>query len=106
GEFRDALRKIADDVPVRSDDYVTRLPIDRALSMRGFGAVVTGTLVSGSIAEGDELELLPVGKYVRARGVQVHGAGVKRAHSGQRTAVNLGGVDVADIERGMVLSAP
>lgn len=105
-ELREALRKIADDVPLRSSDYVTRLPIDRAFTMKGFGAVVTGTLVSGEIDEADELELLPAGRRVRARGVQVHGAAVNRADSGQRTAVNLAGVDVADIQRGMVLAQP
>ena len=103
-EFRAALRQIADEVPERSADFVARLPIDRAFTMKGFGAVVTGTLVSGEIAAGDELELLPAGLRVRARGVQVHGASVPRARSGQRTAVNLAGVDATDIERGMVLA--
>jgi selenocysteine-specific elongation factor len=103
-EFRAALRQIAAGVPARSSDFVTRLPIDRAFTMKGFGAVVTGTLVSGEIAAGDELELLPAGLRVRARGVQVHGTSVPRAQSGQRTAVNLAGVDAADIERGMVLA--
>lgn len=103
-ELREVLRQIAREVPARSSDFVTRLPIDRSFTMKGFGAVVTGTLVSGQIAEGDELELLPAGRRVRARGVQVHGTSVGRAQSGQRTAVNLAGVDVADIERGMVLA--
>jgi selenocysteine-specific elongation factor len=103
-EFRAALRQIAAGVPARSSDYVTRLPIDRAFTMKGFGTVVTGTLISGEIAAGDELELLPARLRVRARGVQVHGTSVPRAHSGQRTAVNLAGVDAADIERGMVLA--
>lgn len=103
-DLRSAFRQIARDVPSRSADFVTRLPIDRAFTMKGFGAVVTGTLVSGEIAEADELELLPAGRRVRARGVQVHGTSVSRAQSGQRTAVNLAGVDIADIERGMVLA--
>jgi selenocysteine-specific elongation factor len=103
-ELRTALRQIAADVPARSRDFVTRLPIDRAFTMKGFGAVVTGTLVSGEIAAGDELEMLPTGRRVRARGVQVHGTSVPRARSGQRTAVNLAGVDAGDIERGMVLA--
>ncbi len=104
-EFRAALRQIAAEVPARSADFVTRLPIDRAFTMKGFGAVVTGTLVSGEIAAADELELLPPGRRVRARGVQVHGAPVQQAQSGQRTAVNLAGVDASEIERGMVLAA-
>jgi selenocysteine-specific elongation factor len=103
-QLRTALRQIAEDVPGRSSDFVARLPIDRAFTMKGFGAVVTGTLVSGEIAAGDELELLPAGLRVRARGVQVHGTSVPRAQSGQRTAVNLAGIDVADIQRGMVLA--
>ena len=103
-ELRAALRQIAGNVPARSLDFVTRLPIDRAFTMKGFGAVVTGTLVSGEIAAGDELELLPAGLRVRARGVQVHGTSVSRAQSGQRTAVNLAGIDAAEIERGMMLA--
>jgi len=78
--------------------------VDRAFTMRGFGAVVTGTLVAGEIAEGDELELLPAAHRVRVRGLQVHGRSVARAAAGQRTAINLGGVDAASIERGMTLA--
>ena len=103
-ELRAVFRQIALDVPPRSLDLVTRLPIDRSFTMKGFGAVVTGTLVSGEISEGDDLELLPAGLRVRARGVQVHGASVRRAQSGQRTAVNLAGVDIVDLQRGMVLA--
>lgn len=103
-ELRSAIRQIARETPARSSDSVTRLPVDRAFTMKGFGAVVTGTLVSGEIAEADELELLPAGLRVRARGVQVHGSSVRVAQSGQRTAVNLAGVDVSSIERGMVLA--
>ncbi len=103
-ELKEQLRAVALRVPVRSSDSVARLPIDRAFTMRGFGAVVTGTLVAGEIAEGDEMELLPAHSRVRVRGVQVHGASVQRATAGQRTAVNLGGVEAAAIERGMVLA--
>jgi len=66
--------------------------------------VVTGTLVAGEIREGDELELLPLGRRVRVRGLQVHGQGVGRAVAGQRTALNLGGIETSQIERGMVLA--
>jgi selenocysteine-specific elongation factor len=103
-ELRAALHQIALSVPARSSDFLTRLPIDRAFTMKGFGAVVTGTLVAGEIATADELELLPSGRRVRVRGVQVHGTLVPRAHAGQRTAVNLAGVDATDIDRGMVLA--
>jgi selenocysteine-specific elongation factor len=82
-----------------------RLPIDRAFSMKGFGAVVTGTLISGKITEGDELELLPSKVNVRVRGLQVHSKPVHEAYAGQRTAVNLAGIETAQIERGMVLAA-
>src|SRR5712675_3067029 len=74
--------------------------------MKGFGAVVTGTLIAGEINEGDEMELLPAAARVRVRGVQVHGAAVKQAAAGQRTAINLGGVEAASIERGMLLATP
>jgi selenocysteine-specific elongation factor len=103
-ELRAELRQIANLIPERSSDFVTRLPIDRAFTMKGFGVVVTGTLVAGEIAAGDELELLPIGRRVRARGVQVHGTLVSRAQSGQRTAVNLAGAEVSEIERGMTLA--
>lgn len=103
-ELLTTLREIAQQVPARSSGLIPRLPVDRAFSMKGFGAVVTGTLVSGTIVEGDELELLPSLARVRARGLQVHGKSVERATAGQRTAVNLGGIDTAAIERGMVLA--
>jgi selenocysteine-specific elongation factor len=103
--LKEALRATGREVAARSADFVARLPIDRAFTMRGFGAVVTGTLIAGAIAEGDELELLPAGTRVRVRGVQVHGSTVARASAGQRTAINLGGVDAAAVERGMILAA-
>jgi selenocysteine-specific elongation factor len=102
--LRTALRQVALEIPARPADTVTRLPVDRAFTMKGFGSVVTGTLVSGEISEGDELELLPQRLRVRARGVQVHGQAVQHALAGQRTAVNLGGIDTAAIERGMMLA--
>jgi len=103
-ELKEALRKVASQTFLRPAYFVTRLPVDRAFTMKGFGAVVTGTLVSGEIVEGDELELLPGGLPVRARGLQVHGKTVNRAAAGQRTAVNLGGVELSAIERGMMLA--
>lgn len=103
-ELKARLNELGKSVPARSQDFVTRLPIDRAFSMKGFGAVVTGTLISGKIKEGDELELLPSHTNVRVRGLQVHNRSVTEARAGQRTAVNLAGVDTAQIERGMVLA--
>jgi selenocysteine-specific elongation factor len=105
-QLRSTITEVASHVPPRTSDQVTRLPVDRVFSMKGFGAVVTGTLISGEIAEADELELLPSGIAVRVRGTQVHGKAVAKAESGQRTAVNLSGVDVSQIERGMVLAVP
>jgi selenocysteine-specific elongation factor len=105
-ELRSALIDAALHVPKRDDRHVSRLPIDRSFAIKGFGTVVTGTLLSGSITEGSEIELLPVGRRLRVRGVQSHGKHVEAATSGRRTAVNLGGIDHHEIERGMLLSEP
>jgi selenocysteine-specific elongation factor len=102
--LKQTLHEIGSLTPARSAYLVTRLPIDRSFTMRGFGAVVTGTLIAGQINEGDELQLLPGGSRVRVRGLQVHGAQVKQAFAGQRTAVNLSGIDSTAIERGMTLA--
>ncbi len=103
-ELKAALNRLASQIPARSAETIARLPVDRAFTMRGFGAVVTGTLIAGEIKESDEMELLPVGARVRVRGLQVHNAQVTRASAGQRVAVNLGGIEAAQIERGMVLA--
>ena len=108
GEGLDALkvrlREMGKTIPARSLDFTMRLPIDRSFSMKGFGSVVTGTLTSGKITEGEELELLPSKIAVRVRGLQVHNRPVHEAYAGQRTAVNLAGVDTSQIVRGMVLA--
>jgi selenocysteine-specific elongation factor len=103
-ELKSVLQATARAIPARDGQTIARLPVDRAFTMRGFGAVVTGTLVAGEIVEGDEMELLPAGLRVRVRGLQVHGRAVERAEAGQRTAVNLGGIESSAIERGMVLA--
>ena len=103
-DLKSRLTELGKRVPPRSQDFTMRLPIDRAFSMKGFGTVVTGTLISGKITEGEELELLPSRTNVRVRGLQVHNKSVREAHAGQRTAVNLAGVDTAQIDRGMVLA--
>ncbi len=105
-ELNEALRDAASKIPARNNDHVARLPIDRVFSVKGFGAVVTGTLVSGEIKTGDELELLPAGKKVRVRNLQVHGKDVENSSAGNRVAVNLGGINTSDIERGMTLAPP
>lgn len=81
-----------------------RVPIDRAFSVKGFGTVVTGTLVSGSLAVEDAVMLLPAGRPARVRGLHVHGSAVSTATAPSRIAVNLGGVDLADVRRGMTVA--
>ncbi len=100
------IARLAAEVPGRPADGPLFLPIDRAFSMKGFGTVVTGTLLSGQLAEGDEAALLPPSPGIgalRVRSVQVHGAATPRALAGQRTAVNLPGVEAASIRRGQAL---
>jgi selenocysteine-specific elongation factor len=93
-------------MPARKNEAVARLPIDRSFSVRGFGAVVTGTLVSGEVIEASEMEILPIGRKVRVRGLQTHGKSVKTFHAGHRAEENLGGIEHAELERGMILTVP
>lgn len=104
-EVRTALAAAAASGEKLADHRITRLPIDRSFSMKGYGAVVTGTLASGKIGNGDELELLPAGRRVRVRGLQSHGRPVENVTAGRRVAVNLAGISHDEIERGMVLAA-
>jgi selenocysteine-specific elongation factor len=103
-ELRGALAHIAAQVPERGGTGIPRLPVDRVFSMRGFGTVVTGTLTSGSIHADQELMTLPAARRVKVRGIQVHGAQRGEAAAGRRVAVNLGGVDVSDLQRGDTLT--
>ena len=103
--LREALLALARETPVRPAEGVLRLPIDRVFSMKGFGTVVTGTLVAGDLGLGGEVEALPSGRRARVRGLQVHGESVDRASAGTRTAVNLAG-DVEGLARGEVLAWP
>jgi len=105
-ELKRQLVRVASQLPARDSNAITRLPIDRVFTMKGFGTVVTGTLVAGAIHKEDELQLFPAGKKIRIRGVQVHGASADKAVAGERTALNLAGVDKAELERGMVLAPP
>ena len=104
--LRAALLTVAGDASPRPLEGAARLPLDRAFTMRGFGTVVTGTLVSGRIRQDDELLLAPGGREVKIRGLQVHGERREEAYAGQRAAVNLGGVDVEEVARGQALVAP
>ncbi len=90
----------------RPVDSGVRLPIDRAFTMKGFGTVITGTLVSGRIGMDEELVMLPAGRPVKVRGIQVHGVPATAALAGQRTAINLGGIEVAEVGRGETLATP
>jgi selenocysteine-specific elongation factor len=102
--LRDALAAVAARAPLRGESGAPRLPIDRVFSMRGFGTVVTGTLTSGTLGLDEELVVLPPGHRVKIRGLQVHGSARPSAAAGRRVAVNLGGVEVADITRGDTLT--
>lgn len=103
-ELKETLKNLALKIPARKNEMITRLPIDRSFTVKGFGAVVTGTLGAGEIKVSDEMELLPLARKVRVRGLQTHGKSVETAHAGQRVAVNLGGIEHAEIERGNTLA--
>jgi selenocysteine-specific elongation factor len=105
-ELRAALADVADSVTPRRADFPTRLYVDRVFTLRGIGTVVTGTLWSGEIAEGDRLRVEPAGRDVRIRSVQVHDTPVGTATAGQRVAVSLPGVERADVRRGDALVVP
>lgn len=102
--LRQALAAMAAGHPARGGEGAPRLPIDRVFSMRGFGTVVTGTLTSGTLRVDDDLVLMPGGRRVKVRGVQVHGTQQPSVEAGRRVAVNLGGVDVTDVNRGQTLT--
>ena len=104
--LRDAMQGVAARVTEHRKAGVARLPIDRAFTVKGFGTVVTGTLVSGEISVDCDLELLPAGRRAKVRGLQVHGEAQGAARGGQRVAVNLAGVEVGEFERGDTLVAP
>jgi len=105
-ELKRALVKVAGEISPRDSAGLVRLPIDRVFTMKGFGTVVTGTLISGSVRKEDELEIFPQGQKVRVRGVQVHGRSADQASAGQRTALNLAGAAIEQLSRGMTLASP
>ncbi len=104
--LRAQLARVAASVPARNAAGHFRLPIDRVFSVKGFGTVVTGTLISGSIERDREVEAYPSARRLRVRGIEVHGDSTGRATAGQRTALNLAGGDAANLARGDVLSEP
>ncbi len=105
-KLRDYIVKQEKELAPRRRTDLFRLPVDRVFTLKGHGTIVTGTMISGSVKVGDALELLPKKLPTRARSLQSHGASVEVAESGHRTAVNLQGVDVADVTRGDVLALP
>jgi len=105
-ELRTALAAVAAQVEQHTVNGPTRLHVDRSFSLRGIGTVVTGTLWSGTIGEGDELRVEPHGRMVRVRSVQVHDRPVERAEAGQRVAASLPGVERHEVDRGDVLVTP
>ena len=104
-DLRVALAALAGHRGRQHRDSVARLSVDRAFTVRGFGVVVTGTLVSGAVAVGDTLTVLPNGHSVRVRGLQAYGQSVERVNAPERAAINLAGLDLADVRRGMTLAS-
>jgi len=98
-DLRTALATLVSSLPGRDPTGPLRLPIDRSFPMKGFGAVVTGTLVSGRIEVGQAVEILPAGIAAKVRGLQIHGSAVERADAGTRIAVNLQGVETTEVPR-------
>lgn len=105
-DLKRALISATREVEPRDSRALARLPIDRVFTMKGFGTVVTGTLISGTIHKEEELEVFPTDRSVRVRGVQVHGQTAEAAVAGQRTALNLTNVSTEDLKRGMTLAPP
>ncbi len=105
-ELIQALDTTIGKIAEKTDDGIFRLPVDRVFTMRGFGTIVTGTLVSDHIKTGEEVQILPENISARIRGIQVHNQPVEEAWTGQRTAINLQGIEKTLVERGNVLVRP
>ena len=103
-QLKNALVELGEKIQPKATTAVARLPVDRAFSIKGFGTVVTGTLIAGELKPGDEVDILPAGTRARIRNVQVHGRDTDRALAGQRTAINLQGINVDQVERGSMLA--
>ena len=104
--FAETLDTISAQIPERPPSNIFRLPIDRVFTMKGFGTVITGTLVSGQIQVGDTIMIYPSAITSKVRGLQVHNQRVEQASSGLRTAINFQGLEKAAVNRGEVLSTP
>jgi selenocysteine-specific elongation factor len=104
--LKHALAVAALETPAKDASAPVRLPIDRVFVMKGFGTVVTGTLVSGTIEKENEVEVFPGNRRLRVRGVQVHNQSAERAVAGERTGLNLAGASADELERGLMLASP
>lgn len=102
-KLKKSLSEIANAMPAKSETGIFRIPIDRVFTMRGFGVVITGTLFSGSVSVGEQVEIYPKDIHARVRGLQVHGESVEKSTAGLRTAVNLQGIERADVQRGDII---
>ena len=98
--LREELARLAGEAAEKRREGHFRLPVDRVFTVAGFGTVVTGSLTSGTISAGDDIELLPSGRPGRVRGIQAHGAATERGEAGERLAVNLHGIDLDQVSRG------
>lgn len=105
-EFTRVLETICNQVPDRSMSSLFRLPVDRVFTMKGFGTVITGSLISGRVQVGDTVMIYPSMISSKVRGIQVHNQGVNMAEAGQRTAINFQGLEKAAIKRGEMLALP
>ncbi|MCJ7829902.1 MAG: selenocysteine-specific translation elongation factor, partial [Desulfobacterales bacterium] len=105
-EFTQALEELCPKVPERSTAGLFRLPVDRVFTMKGFGTVITGTLISGRVRVGDTITVYPSGKTSKVRGVLVHNQSVEAAEAGMRTAINFQGLDKSTVNRGEVVALP
>ena len=105
-EFIDALDKLSALIPDRPPSSLFRLPVDRVFTMKGFGTVITGTLISGRIRVGDPVMIYPSRVTSKVRGIQVHNNSVNEAEAGVRTAINFQGLEKASVSRGEVVSSP
>lgn len=105
-EFVQALDEMSTRIPERPPSSLFRLPVDRVFTMKGFGTVITGTLISGRIRVGEAIQLYPSGLTSKIRGIQVHNASVLEARAGMRTAINFQGLEKSAIERGEIVSTP
>jgi selenocysteine-specific elongation factor len=104
-DLQRAIQEMITETRVRQAGGLFRMPVDRSFLIKGFGLVCTGTVLSGSLGEGDSAEMLPVGRRLRARGLQQHGQAVAEVGAGDRAAINVPGVEQADAGRGQVIVA-